>query len=145
MTALYIYFGALTLWACFLVWQWRRTKTFANELYAQKRDEGVLVENVDQAGFVDIFIANEGPRRSTYFFGAALVITVLIAPYANLVNTVWNAIWNTIGGNPVFRVGTIVHAVFLFVMIGVFMGGVLAFAMSRFHKQRPPALYTLEK
>lgn len=145
MTALFIYFGILALWALFLVWQWRRTKTFANELYAQKRDEGILADNVDQTGFVDVFIANEGPRRSSYFFVAALIITVLIAPYANLVNSIWKAVWDAAGRDPVFRIGTIVHSFFLFIMIAIFMGSVLALAMDRFYKRRPPAIYTLEK
>lgn len=128
---------ALLCWGVFLFWRWRETDVLARDVLADRKSSGELPEHVEEAAFVPLFRAAEGPRAQTYLFVSAAIASIGLPPYAGAFNAVWQFLWRIQNQSPVFETGTLIHTFAMFVAFIAMFIGLLAFTMHRYHARSP--------
>ncbi|MFN7055193.1 hypothetical protein [Hyphomonas sp.] len=131
---------AILAWGAHLAWRWKQARDFAPQLLALRQQEGELPPSVSQKEFTDLYLRAEGPRAGTYVYACAAFMTVTLAPVSSLFNSVWTAIWQATGSDPVFEVGTFIHTFSFFLAVMGLTILILAIAMRRYYALMPPNL-----
>lgn len=137
-----VYFFLLLFagWGALLFWQWRQTRALASEVFEAKKEQGEIARHVNEADFVDAFMAAETPRRGLYFFLSALICAVAIPPAMALFSQLWYEVWTLTGRFEPVANGTLIYTFATFVFCMGLMVGVLYTAMRRFYAFQPPDL-----